>query len=194
MEMSTIKQLPQFEDVARIFGKAALDIHPSFAHGCWVGLIVGGRHHSPKDWVDFLTQKEDSWGTLDTGLQHIFLAIAEASIEQLADIHYVLQILLPNDDEELDDRLYAMSEWCQGFVRALEGPMKEHSINLAGEALEAFADIQEVTDVSLEIGDDPHDEENFSEVVEYLRVAVCLIHHEILSGRSTTGEKRPHLH
>jgi len=192
--MSKIQQLPQFEDVARIFGKATLDIHPSFAHGCWVGLIVGGRHHSPKAWVDFLIQKPDGWATLSTPLQHLFLAMAESSIEQLADIHYVLQILLPTDDEMLDDRLHALREWCQGFTRALEDPVKNHTITLTGEALEAYADIIDVTDVSLEIGDDPHDEENFTEVVEYLRVAVCLIHHEILSGNTQTGPATPHLH
>jgi uncharacterized protein YgfB (UPF0149 family) len=192
--MSKIKQLPHFDEVANMFAQVMLNVHPSFAHGCWVGLIAGGRHHSPKLWIDFLLQKKDSWGSLDLSLQHLFLSIAEASVEQLGDPHYVLQLLLPDDDEDLEDRVHAVSEWCLGFVRALKESKTEILIYLQTEAQEALADMEDITQVSIDISEDPHGEENFSEVVEYLRIAVSLIHQDILAGRTQSGQHSPYLH
>jgi len=192
--MSNIKQLPHFDEVARVFASMFLDVHPSFAHGSWIGCIVGGRHHSPKAWVDFLLQQEDAWGSLDLSLQHLFLSIAEASVEQLGDTHYVLQLLLPDDDDELDERVHAVSEWCMGFVRAIKGSKTDLMPWMQNDSKEAFADMQEITQVNIDVSEDPHAEENYAEVVEYLRVAVSLIHQDILSGRTQSGQHSPYLH
>jgi uncharacterized protein YgfB (UPF0149 family) len=192
--MTNIKQLPHFEEVANMFAAAMLDIHPSFVHGCWIGLIAGGRHHSPKQWVDFLIQKPDAWGSLDLNLQHLFLSIAEASVEQLGDLHYVLQLLLPDDENELDYRVDALSEWCNGFVRAIKDSKIDVTTYLGNDAKEAFADMEEITEVSIDLDHDPQAEENYAEVVEYLRVAVSLIHQDILAGRTQAGQHSPYLH
>jgi uncharacterized protein len=192
--MKNIKQLPHFDEVANMFAAAMLDVHPSFAHGCWVGLIAGGRHHSPKHWVEFLTQKEDGWSALDLSLQHLFLSIAEATVEQLGDLHYVLQLLLPDDETELEYRVHALSEWCGGFVRAIKDSKIDVTTYLDTDAKEAFADMEEITEVSIDIEHDPQAEENYAEVVEYLRVAVSLVHQDILSGRTQAGQHSPYLH
>lgn len=192
--MSNIKQLPHFDEVANMFASVMMDIHPSFVHGCWVGLIVGGRHHSPKNWVEFVTQRPDSWGQFDLTMQHLFLSIAEASVEQLGDVHYVLQLLLPDDEEDLEDRVHAMSEWCTGFIRALKDSKIDVTSYLSNDSKEALADMEEITQVSIDLSNDPHGEANYAEVLEYLRVAVSLIHQDILSGRTQAGQHSPYLH
>jgi uncharacterized protein len=192
--MSKIKQLPHFDEVANMFASMMLDVHPSFAHGCWMGLIVGGRHHSPKNWVDFLTQKPDSWGSLDIRLQHLFLSIAEASVEQLGDPHYILQLLLPDDEDGLEDRIHAVSEWCLGFIRAIKSSKIDPLPFLQSDAQEAMADMEEIIEVTIDVENDPYGEENYAEVVEYLRIAVTLIHQDILAGRTQTGQHSPYLH
>jgi hypothetical protein len=179
--MSEIKQLPGFDDVAHIFGKAALNVHPSYAHGFWLGMISGGRNISPKDWVDTVLGRPQAWGSLPTNVQHILLAIAEASVEQLGDPQYSLQLLLPDDDEALDDRLHGVSEWCTGFTQAFRHCNENHQELLQGDAAEALSDLNEIRQISLEIEDGPQDEQNFVEVLEYIRVAVLLIHQDLLS-------------
>lgn len=192
--MSNIKQLPHFDEVANLFASMMLDVHPSFAHGCWMGLIVGGRHHSPKLWLDFMMQKPESWSGLDTRLQHMFLWIAEASAQQLGDPHYILQLLLPDDEEGLEDRVHAVSQWCLGFIQALKSSKIDPLPFLEHEAQEAIADMEEITQVSIDVENDPYGEENYAEVVEYLRIAVTLVHQDILAGRAQTGQHSPYLH
>lgn len=192
--MSNIKQLPHFDEIANLFAARKLNVHPSFAHGVWIGMIVGGRHYSPKTWVEFLMQSPEGWGQLNLELQHLFLNIAEASVEQLGDPHYVLQLLLPDDEDDLDDRVHALSEWCTGFVRAIKDNKIDVTAFLGNDAQEALADLDEITQVSIDISQDPYGEENYAEVVEYLRVAVSLIHQDILAGRTSSGQHSPYLH
>lgn len=192
--MSEIKQLPSFDDIANLFAKSTLNAHPSFAHGFWLGMICGGRHVSPKDWMDRVLGQKDVWGKLPTDLQHMLLAIAEATVEQLGDPEYSLQIFLPDDDDEIDDRVHALSEWCAGFMQAFRHCNQDHENLLQGDAAEALADLNEITQLSLELEDDPEEEQNFLEVVEYVRVALLLIHQDILSKQAQPAGDPPPIH
>ncbi len=192
--MSEIKQLPGFDDVAHLFSTCLLQTHPCYAHGFWTGMICGGRHVSPKDWINTVVGRPETWGSLGTPLQHMLLAIAEATVEQLGDSQYRMQLLLPDDEEGLDDRIHGVSEWCAGFMQAFRHCNQDHQDLLQGEAAEALADLNEITQISLEIEDDPEDEQNFVEIVEYVRVAVALIHQELLNRQASPSSDAPQLH
>lgn len=192
--MSNIKQLPSFDELATVFVGAGIFRHPSYVHGVWLGMIVGGVNCSPKAWVDVVMGKPDSWGGLTTPVQHMFLMLAEASVEQLGDTHYVLQLLLPDDDDELEERLLSLGEFCDGFSSSLTENSSQHGSLLEGEAAEAFSDIRQVKELSLELTHQPNDEADFMEVLEYVRVGICLIHQSLLQNRTTTGHPPPFLH
>lgn len=192
--MSEIKQLPSFDDVAHLLGKSSFYVNPSYAHGFWVGMIAGGRHPSPKAWIDAIIQRREVWAELSVVLQHLFLGIAEASVEQLGDETYLLQLLLPEDDDALDERLHAVREWCQAFCDALGFDGEDPKAQLKTDALEAYNDLLEVRELSLDIGEDPEDEKCYSELIEYIRVAVSLIHHDLLAYHAKTSEHPPFLH
>ncbi len=192
--MSDIKQLPSFEDVANLFGKSSVYTHPSFAHGYWLGMICGGVQASPKAWLETVLGQEENWAKLPTPLQHMILLTAEASVEQLGDSQYSLQLLIPDDDEDLDDRVHAISEWCRGFMQGFREQNQKHHELLQGDAAEALADINEITQMGLELEDDPEEEQNYIELVEYVRVAVILIHQDLLSKQSQPTGGSPILH
>lgn len=192
--MSNIKQLPPFDDMASVFSAAGIHTHPSYAHGVWLGMISGGVNCSPKAWVDVVIGKPDSWNHLSTPVQHMLLALAESSVEQLGDSHYVLQILLPDDDEELEERLLSLGEFCEGFSQAFTNYSAEHGDLLDADAAEALSDIRQVKELSLELSHGPEDEADFMEVLEYVRVGICLIHQSLLLNRTATGKPPPFLH
>lgn len=192
--MSNIKQLPSFDEMANIFSAAGIFVHPSYAHGIWLGMIAGGMNCSPKAWADIIIGKPDSWNTLSTPVQHMLLALAEASVEQLGDSHYVLQLLLPDDEDELEDRLLSLGEFCDGFTEAFTNHSGEHTGLLDSDAAEAFADIRQVKELSLELSHEPEDEADYMEVLEYVRVGICLIHQSLLLNHTGAGKPPPFLH
>jgi uncharacterized protein YgfB (UPF0149 family) len=87
-----------------------------------------------------------------------------------------------------------VSEWCLGFIRAIKSSKIDPLLFLQTDAQEAMADMEEITEVSIDVKNDPYGEENYAEVVEYLRIAVTLIHQDILAGRTQSGQHSPYLH
>lgn len=193
--MSEIKQLPSFEDAALLFLRTKCHINPSFAHGYWAGYICGGQSVSPKDWIKAIFEKDDAWDELDPLLARFFLVVAEVTVAQLSDPHYSFQLLLAEDDDPMDERLACLCDWTRGFLKGFDAQAKiQPRPLLSDDAKEALSDLQEVTDLSATFNDAESEEQDYAEVVEYVRLAVLLLHNEMLNARSQGGEHPPYLH
>lgn len=193
--MSEIKQLPSFEDAALLFLRTRCHINPSYAHGYWAGLICGGQSVSPKDWVVAIYEKEGAWEALDPLLARFFLVVAEVTVEQLSDPHYAFQLLLPDDEDPIDERLTSLCDWARAFLIGFEaqGKIQPRPL-LSDEAKEALKDLGEITELSVTFNDAETEEQDYAEVVEYVRLAVLLLHQEMLNARSQGAEHPTYLH
>lgn len=193
--MSDIKQLPSFEDAALLFLRTRCQINPSYAHGYWAGLICGGQSVSPKEWINALFDKKDAWDALDPVLARFFLVVAEVTVEQLSDPHYSMQLLLPDDDDPLDERLASLSSWVRAFLTGFEAQGKiQPQPLLSDDAKEALKDLGEITELSATFNEPESEEQDYADVVEYVRLAVLLLHNEILGVRSQGGDHPPYVH
>jgi yecA family protein len=193
--MSEIKQLPSFEDAALLFLRTQCQTNPAYSHGYWAGLICGGQSVSPKDWIVALYEKPDAWETLDPTLARFFLVVAEVTVEQLSDPHYAFQLLLPDDDDPIDERLSSLCDWVRAFLAGFEaqGKIQPRPV-LSTESKEALTDLQEITSLSVTFNDAETEEQDYAEVVEYVRLAVLLLHQEMLNARSQGVVHPPYLH
>jgi yecA family protein len=193
--MSDIKQLPSFEDAALLFLRTKCQTNPSYAHGYWAGLICGGQSVSPKDWIIALYEAPDAWNDLDSLLARFFLAVAEVTVEQLSDPHYIFQLLLPDDEDPMDERIASLSDWTRAFLIGFEAQGKiQPRPMLSAESKEALDDLQEITTLSTTFNETETEEQDYAEVVEYVRLAVLLLHQEMLNARSQGGVHPPYLH
>lgn len=92
-----------------------------------------------------------------------------------------LQPLLPDDEQPLNQRALAATEWTRGLLFGL-GLAAIDRQALETETREAFDDLLELTRMDLEyLSEDAEHEEALSDVVEFLRVATLLIHDDIAS-------------
>ncbi len=156
---------------------------------------MAGKGVSPKDWIIALFDKPDAWDTLDPHLARFFLLVAEVTVEQLSDPHYTMQLLLPDDEDPIDERLASLCDWVRAFLAGFEAQGKiQPRPALSEEAKEALSDLQEITALSVTFNDAASEEQDYAEVVEYVRLAVLLLHHEMLNARSQGGERHPYVH
>ncbi len=97
---------------------------------------------------------------------------------------YDFELLLPDDDESLTERIEALSLWCQGFLTGLN-LMNIDVENQKAELQEAFDDL--VKFACLQPGDekdgDQEMETAYVELVEYTRTATQLVYSERTSMR-----------
>lgn len=88
--------------------------------------------------------------------------------------------LLPDDEEELSQRVRALSAWCEGFLYGLSSGKPLSMKQCSAEFKEIVNDFTEFTRAG--IGDDEDaelEETAYAELVEYIRVGAQLIYLEL---------------
>lgn len=104
--------------------------------------------------------------------------------------------LLPDDDDDLAERVQALALWCHGFVSAigLAGPdFSAHEA--AAEIEELIRDFAQISRAGLgadELEDERLAEFTFVELVEYVRVGVQYVYEELSASRELGGRDTIH--
>jgi uncharacterized protein YgfB (UPF0149 family) len=92
--------------------------------------------------------------------------------------------LLPGDDASMKDRADALAEWCQGFLYGLGTGSRLPQNRLPGNIDEVLRDFTELSRAEGVDGESAEEEEEaYSDLVEYVRVGVQLVHDELAELR-----------
>jgi uncharacterized protein YgfB (UPF0149 family) len=88
--------------------------------------------------------------------------------------------LLPDDDEDLSQRVRALSAWCEGFLFGLASGPPLNMKQCSPELKEIVRDFTEFTHAGVSDEEDTEIEETaYAELVEYIRVGAQLIYMEL---------------
>jgi len=166
---------PSFDDVANELVTLGSNVSPAELHGVVVGRVCGGKRYTPPAWL----QSAFKFLELPLSESSTYPKIAElysVGLEQLESNLFDLEILLPDDDVEMEQRVTAMSDWCQGFLLGFGTSGVTGDTNLSAETSEALRDFAEFVQIDPEQAED---ESDLMELVEYIRVAALTIFAEI---------------
>jgi uncharacterized protein YgfB (UPF0149 family) len=118
-------------------------------------------------------------------------ALCTSTWQQLSERQSDFMLLLPDDDDSAQVRTEAMGQWCEGFLHGLvsEAHGDELRERLASDPLsDIIKDLLEITRASVgEEADEQATDNAFSELVEYLRVAVQLTYEELAEFREPSS-------
>jgi uncharacterized protein YgfB (UPF0149 family) len=164
---------------ARQVGIGASDLH-----GSLTGYLCGGGVADAKAWPDALELDESAEKLPSDVLEQLYRHCAEC----LDDPDAGFEPLLPAPETTLERRADALVEWCRGFLGGLglAGVSRQHG--LSSEGAEILRDFGTIAGTRFEYADSEEDESALSEVIEFIRVGVLLLHAEIASaptGRHT---------
>ena len=117
----------------------------------------------------------------------------ESSLSNLQDLSFLFQPLLPDDELPLNERLVAIGDWCSNYISGLgDGMGTEFEVSVDGkEALEDIAAIGQIS-VDLESEGEGEGERDYTELVEYIRIAVQLIFADLHPELDTDAEPTIH--
>lgn len=175
--------------------ESGADISAAEAHGVITGMLCVDAGATVDNCLPELFAKALPSDETVTLLTDLF----EWTNSLLAEGDYRLELLLPSDDDSLENRVEALREWCQGFLFGLGYGWAENEVDLdsgrqsttrwPGETGEILQDIVEFTKMDVS-GEGPSAEEDdasaFVEIYEYLRIAVFLIRNEFNKSTDTT--------
>ena len=190
------RDLPDYQAINHALDKLDTDIMPSEVHGTLCGLLCANTGAAAEVWQQALWPNRPSGDLLAAEANEIFTTCHDITRLQLNDPNCEFQMLLPDDDDSLDQRVHALGDWCQGYLIGLSlGGIKDFA-PLPDDAREIANDILEIAraGTTYELEGNEEDENAYAELVEYLRVGVLLINEELQPTQAppvSVGEADP---
>ena len=166
-------------------GNSGSTIYPSETQGALCGMLSMTSELDVDAWMGFIldqsqTDTQSSYQVnLDTDL---------AEVQEMTEIGFNedsggMNLLLPPDDAPLQERLEALSTWCEGFLYGIGVSDEKGSLSdskkIPESAEEFISDIREIGRLDTE-SDDEDAEHYYMELVEYIRVGVLVFREEML--------------
>jgi len=170
-----------FEQLSELLRKFGALQSASELHGFLVGELATGVRLSRSEWLRTANEQADLSRNPDEVAGDTLYALYQQTLAALSGDELAFQLLLPEDDEPLLDRVEALGQWCQGFLLGfgLSGKHTTDDAELA-ESLRDLAAIAQVGASEDEAAQDSSESDLFA-ISEYVRLTVIDIfwqHHE----------------
>ena len=176
--MSAVR-LPDFEHTLAI-AQGNLDASElAECHGVACGLLCRLSNASLDVYIGLLDMLELVI-TPGTGLKMSLEELLNSTRAQLMDEDMGLSLWLPNDDETLEERTMAVSQWCNGFLAGLGSNGDDSLKAMSDDANDALKDLQQISTADVTDTDESEEDENaFVEIVEYIRIVILMIREDL---------------
>lgn len=178
-----------FDEIADQLLEQGERVSPSELHGCLAGLLGSlGRVSDDAALAGLNTALGlDLHGELAERVQQLYAVTAEAVEDDAFDFH----LLLPDDDEDISQRTEAMAAWCRGFLGGYaQGKVSggDTGAAVAADSAEALKDFAAIAQAGVDDEQDDEDaEQDYAEIVEYLRFAALNVVMDSLARREESA-------
>lgn len=158
--------------------KLGAQMNAAETHGLLTGMLTLANPAKTDTWratllenLDCADPDEKQWG--------IFSATSSQIMQDFTDPNFAFKLMLPGDNLPLEDRIDALGYWCRGYLSGL-GLIGITQDDLTNPIVkELVQDLSQIAHVSMETDASDEDENNFMELVEFVRVAVQNIQIEL---------------
>ena len=184
-----------FETVDQALTRAETGVNASESHGTLCGLLCAQQPFDEQTWLLHTLIATDSENSSVAETRNVLGQLAESTARQLSDANFGFIMLLPDDEQSLQIRTQAVSQWCQGFLEGLRLAQLSHPKTLPGDAGEVMSDIIEISKAArFQVEDSNENEADFVELVEFLRAGIQLVYEELHPVAPPSSSARKQLH
>ncbi|MGA9575055.1 MAG: UPF0149 family protein [Lysobacterales bacterium] len=115
-----------------------------------------------------------------SALSMVLEDLLNASREQLADVELGFTLWLPDDEEMLEERTMALSQWCSGYLAGLGSGGDGVLSAMSEEADDAMKDLEKISAADVtDTNESDEDEIAYAEIVEYIRIVILMIREDL---------------
>ena len=169
---------------------AGQTLNPSELHGALVGLMGAG--FNPDDQFHLnqtLASVEKAVGVqLQGDLVDVVSRVNLATMSAIVDSDYAFRLLLPDDDDALEERLRSFSNWITGFISGFtEGMTVTQAAGSAiqPEVADVLKDFATIAQVETDLQETEEAERQLEELVDYVRLAAISIVQDAINHRES---------
>ena len=167
-----------------------LDITPSDLQGGLCGRLCGNQSLEEEDVLTFFAELTEDTSSGLVPIKEMLHNLYRDTLTQVSAQEGLVELLLPDDDDPLSERIEALSRWCRSYLAGLGLSGLSGETTLAPDVTEAMRDMAAIALVDPDSEQEEDDETSFVELVEFVRVASTLIHVELAHLVSTPAKTR----
>ncbi|MGO4001404.1 MULTISPECIES: YecA family protein [Pseudomonas] len=179
-----------YQAFATLLQTSGHPVSPAELHGLLLGRSCAGAGFDAEGWLIDAAELLES--EPHDNVRNALIGLQEMVKGELTGEDMTVVLLLPTDDAPLTERAAALGEWCQGFLSGFGLNCRDSSM-LSTEATEVLQDLSAISQVQDALEESDDGENDYMEVMEYLRVAPLLLFTETKKAAEPAAAK-PSLH
>ena len=159
-----------------------IEISPSEVHGTIIGAIANHMQSGiTPDLLRLIEPSADQNDSRYTRLVELLYEIYRENSELLLDGKEGFDLLLPDDDESLEQRVEGLAGWSKGYLLGLLYNSAFSIDQIPDSGPEIARDIMQIAEAAAGFDDEQQEDWALGELEEYLKVGAQLIFEFILS-------------
>lgn len=173
--MSRQSPLPSYAVLTKAIQTYQPNGHAAQIHGLLCGVLCANVNTTAKQWEKIFPNIKKNKKAHD-----LLKEVIHISHQQLKEFSFEFSLMLPSEKKDINNRAEALGLWCQGFLTGLKLMHVAIENREPGEVTEALNDIIKISEISFgDITENDEDESAYLELVEYVRLSVLMIFHEL---------------
>lgn len=181
-----------FSSVQAVLTSESVEAHAAELHGVLTGLIAAGFTFESTDYLPMVNDMLNNAEGLPASVKSLIKDVYSDIWQHILDESYSFRLMLPDDDDSILERGYALGKWVQGFNLGF-GLQQTKKAVLSDDVKEVLVDFGEIANLSDEMEEDEDTEQAYFEIAEYVRISALLCFTE-LGVPPETKEKETTLH
>lgn len=160
-------------------------------HGLLSGRLAIAGADAGFEWLTQVLEGTDQADAMRDECETMLGTLFGATLRQLSERLSEFAPLLPDDDDNAVVRANALAHWCEGFLHGLVSAQHGEALKkrLTEEPLaDIIKDMLQITRATAGEDSDGGDDTAYTELVEYVRVAVQLAYEELANFRHPGNE------
>ena len=186
-----LPKLPDYLNFSHAIASLHLPISCSEIHGVLCGYLAANGQHAGESYLRALLAQRDKDQTRQAALA--LFDVFTISQQQISQMGFEFELMLPSGDISLSTRAQAFSEWCEGFTQGLTVAgldMNKIENEETQDAIQHITEFAQLDYDALQVSEE--DERALTEVIEYTRMAVLSIHADLQSKHVKSGHSTKH--
>ncbi|MDB6062439.1 MAG: hypothetical protein JWM78_2542 [Verrucomicrobiaceae bacterium] len=188
MNSATPIDFAQLRELLQNFGAL---LGAAEVHGFLVGQLATGKRFSRSEWLRAANEQADLSQSPDEVAGDRLYDLYNTTLNALQSGELDFQLLLPEDDAALTERVENLGQWCQGFLTGFG--LAGTKLKIDSELAEALRDLSAVAQVGAsddEVEQESSESDLFS-ISEYVRLTAAEIFWSHNTERKTAPKPAP---
>ncbi len=151
---------------------------PSELHAQATAALCVNRDTDFEFWLQQMINEYCVENPHDSNFKMVMSAVFDYAKEKLDKEDYSYELLLPQDNSSLGDRVAVLAEWVATFLSGL-GTAGMSELNLSQDGREFMQDMSQIARIENDAQEGAGEELDFMEITEYIRTGVMLLYIEL---------------